>query len=124
MSLTRRILFYLGGFGVGLIILFFFLGGKKASCDYMPNARTLKNIRSKTLIVPIAIHEQLVNSQMDTSAVHMALKNGDVLFSDSITSLDSCNIYTIESKINNHILKLSIENCRHQATVRSLTINP
>ena len=47
MKLIHRIGYYLGGFTIGIVILIFFLSGKKTSCDYGPNARVLKNIRSK-----------------------------------------------------------------------------
>ena len=47
MTLLQRIGYYLGGFSIGLIILAFFLNGKKVSCDYGPEARVLKNINTK-----------------------------------------------------------------------------
>ena len=49
MKFTQRLGYYLGGFAIGLVILMFFLNGKDASCDYGPNARTVKNISSKPI---------------------------------------------------------------------------
>ena len=49
MKLIQRVAWYSGGFIIGIIVLMFFLSGKKTSCDYSPNARTLKNIRSKVM---------------------------------------------------------------------------
>ncbi len=48
MRLLHRIGYYLGGFSIGLIILAFFLSGKKTTCAYFPEARVLKNINTKT----------------------------------------------------------------------------
>ena len=52
MSILKRFAFYFGGFAIGLILLYFFVGGSGASCefDYGPNSRTLKNIRIKERI--------------------------------------------------------------------------
>ena len=50
MTLIQRIGYYLGGFSIGLVILAFFLNGKKTSCSYGPDSRVLKNINSKKLI--------------------------------------------------------------------------
>ncbi len=47
MTLLKRIGYYLGGFSIGLVLLAFFLSGKKTSCDYSPSARVKKNIRTK-----------------------------------------------------------------------------
>ena len=47
MKFIHRLGYYLGGFSIGLILLAFFLQGKKTSCDYGPNARTTKNIANK-----------------------------------------------------------------------------
>ena len=47
MKFIHRLGYYLGGFAVGLIFLSFFLSGKKTSCSYSPQARTIKNINLK-----------------------------------------------------------------------------
>jgi hypothetical protein len=117
MSLLKRFAFYFGGFTIGLILLYFFVGGSGASCefDYGPNSRTLKNIRIKERIFTNKASEELKKYQLDTATISFALKNGTVLFSESNTKLDSCNIYKIESVIDNKSNKddkilLTIEN--------------
>ena len=117
MKLIKRVAFYSGGFVIGLVLLFFFLGGKKASCDYSPNARTLKNIRIKERIVSDEALQVLKSNQMDTSSISSLLKNGNVVFSESNTSLDSCKIYMIRGRKENRNLKIKIENCDKKATV-------
>ena len=105
MSLFKRFLYYFGGFSIGLVILFFFLGGKKASCDYGPSARTLKNIRTKNRIISPEVLTQLRNKGLDTSSISKILRDGDVLFSESNTKLDSCKIYIVEGEIEKGIWK-------------------
>jgi hypothetical protein len=122
MKLIKRVAYYSGGFVIGMILLFFFLGGKKASCDYSPNARTLKNIRIKERIVSENVLKTLKQHQMDTAVISYLLDNGNVLFSESNTSLDSCNIYMIRGRKENRKLKIKIENCNKKITVLEATI--
>jgi hypothetical protein len=117
MKLIKRVAFYSGGFIIGLILLFFFLGGKKASCDYSPNARTLKNIRIKDRIVSENTLQTLKQHQMDTAVISTILDNGKVLFSESDTSLDSCKIYMVRGRKENRKLRIKVENCENKATV-------
>ena len=107
-----------------MILLFFFLGGKRASCDYGPNARTLKNIRLKQRIVPDNIIQSLQQFQLDTSAIGYLLNNGTVDFKNSNTRLDSCRIYVIEGQYNDFELGLTVENCDKQARIKNVEITP
>ncbi len=121
MKLLQRIAFYSGGFIVGLIILFFFLGGKRASCDYGPEARTLKNIRSKPRIISPDAMASFKEHDVDTSVVSEILVSGEVLFSESETDRDSCNIYVIKSHQKSEVIKLYFENCEDEAKLFKIT---
>ncbi|MEM7087103.1 MAG: hypothetical protein AAF489_13030 [Bacteroidota bacterium] len=124
MNLAKRLLFYFGGFAIGIILLYFFVGGSGASCeyDYGPTARTLKNIRLKNRVFTNASLTTLANHQLDTAAISILLKEGDVLFSESNTSLDSCKIYIIEGVASEKSLKISMENCEKEATVLTVQL--
>ncbi len=122
MKLIYRIAYYLGGFTIGLIILFFFLGGKKASCDYSPNARTLKNIRIKERHFSKNTLQELTDNQLDTSSISILLREGDVLFSESNTQLDSCKLYVIKGEASKKSLKIVVENCEAKATVQAIEV--
>ncbi len=124
MKLIQRVAWYSGGFVIGIIVLMFFLGGKKTSCDYSPNARTLKNLRSKKLVIPTHVQENLSNYSLDSTAIKEILKKGDVIFGESNTSLDSCKIYVIKGKWNGRELKVSMENCSEKAKVQEFIILP
>ena len=111
MKFTQRLAYYLSGFAIGLIILMFFLNGKEASCDYGPNARTVKNISSK----PIALSDESTgfvrDNDIDSLTVVNLIKYGSVDFSKSNTQLDSCKIYHIDNTYKDRAIELTVENC-------------
>ena len=123
MKFIHRLGFYLGGFVIGLMLLFFFLGGKKTSCDYGPEARTLKNIRIKPLYFSEKALLAFGNHKIDTASISIFLMDGDVLFSESDTSLDSCKQYIIRAIVTDKEYKVRVENCENKATVLNLVEN-
>jgi len=120
MKLAARLAYYSVGFFIGIMILMFFLSGKKTSCDYGPDARVLKNIRIKNKSYDPSVLLFLKENQLDTSIVRKILNSGDVDFSNSNTKLDSCKIYAVEGEVDNKNLILRIENCENQATIQQI----
>lgn len=120
MSLLKRLGYYLGGFSVGLILLAFFLGGKRASCDYSPNARVLKSIRTKSHLYSEDLQRAIQSKEIDSNTISYILQKGNVDFKKSNTKLDSCRIYVIEETIDNKEIALSIENCDSIARITFL----
>lgn len=123
MKLTYRLIYFSGGFLIGIALLFFILSGKKTSCAYGPQSRTLKNIKLKQRAFSEETLSVLHENQMDTAAVSTLLEDGDVLFSESNTKLDSCKIYVIEGMISEKNLKITVENCEKTATVMDAKVN-
>lgn len=121
MKLAYRLAYFSGGFIMGLLLLFFILSGKKTSCAYGPDARTLKNIRLKERAFSEESLQFLKENKIDTSAVTTLLNQGDVVFSESNTKLDSCKQYVVEGKLDSKTLKVKIENCEKVATVMTAT---
>ncbi|MCO4821103.1 MAG: hypothetical protein KC469_03480 [Flavobacteriaceae bacterium] len=122
MKFIHRLGYYMGGFSIGLILLAFFLSGKKTSCDYGPDARVLKNIRTKTLVFNEQSEVIKTNNAMDSTLIAFILKRGDVNFSESNTDLISCKIYVVEKEIEDINYKLTIENCEKTATVQEIKV--
>lgn len=120
MKLAARLAYYSVGFFIGIMILMFFLSGKKTSCDYGPDARVLKNIRIKNKTYEPSVLLFLKENQLDTSIVRNILNSGDVDFSNSNTKLDSCKIYAVEGEVDDKTLILRIENCENQATIQQI----
>jgi len=122
MKFIHRLGYYLGGFSIGLIFLAFFLSGKRASCDYGPDARVLKNIGLKQLTYSEVSKEMISTRQIDTTTIALILKHGDVNFSKSNTGLETCKIYVVYKTVKEKEIELTIENCETIATLKNISI--
>ncbi|RSK38704.1 hypothetical protein [Mangrovimonas spongiae] len=121
MKFIHRLGFYLGGFSIGLVFLFFFLNGKKVSCDYGPEARVKKNINNKPLQYNANIESKVLSGELDSLLIDKILKEGDVIFSKSTPRSTPCGIYFIEGEIDSKAASLQVENCDSIATVKAFT---
>ena len=121
-SLLRRTGFYLGGVAIGLVIFAFLIRGRGVKCefDYLPNARTLKNIRQKERVFSPEILQSINSNQIDTTEISNILKHGDVDFSRSKTKVDSCKLYIIEGMLRNKEIELTVHNCDSSARIQSI----
>lgn len=117
MKLLHRFAYYFGGFSIGVVFLIFFFSGKKTSCDYGIQARTLKNIRVKDRAFSDETLQFFQNNGLDTSAVSNLLQYGKVVFKESNTKMDSCNQYVVRGIVSEKTLKVRIANCDDLATV-------
>ena len=122
MKLIQRIGYYLGGFSIGLVILAFFLNGKKTSCSYGPESRVLKNINTKKIVYSHDVESLVDNKSIDSSTITYVLKKGDINFSKSNARQEPCGIYTIEGLNNDNNITLTIENCDSIATVLTILL--
>ncbi|MDP5081730.1 MAG: hypothetical protein NWP87_03670 [Winogradskyella sp.] len=117
MKFVHRLGYYLGGFALGLVLLMFFLNGKEASCDYSPNARTVKNIITKPILYSKETLDFVNIQQLDSSTVINLIKYGNVDFSKSTSIIDSCRVYFIENSYKDREMELTIKNCDSLATI-------
>lgn len=122
MKFIHRLAYYLGGFAIGLIILAFFLSGKKTTCDYSPDARVLKNIRIKERNISTAALESMKLHKLDSTHISEILKTGNVDFSRSNTKTDPCKTYFIDGRISDKQMELLVENCDSIATIQSINL--
>lgn len=120
MKFTQRLAYYLGGFALGLVLLMFFLNGKDASCDYGPNARTVKNISSKPINYSDAASSFIKTQQLDSATIVNLVKYGSVDFSESKTIIDSCRVYLIENSYKERDMALTVKNCDSVATLLTI----
>ncbi|WP_422104542.1 hypothetical protein [Winogradskyella sp.] len=121
MKFTQRLAYYLSGFAIGLVILMFFLNGKDASCDYGPNARTVKNISSKPIAYSDDARDFVANNAMDSLTIVNLIKYGRVDFTRSNTTLDSCKIYHIDNSYKQRDMELTVENCDSIAKILDMS---
>lgn len=110
MKFVHRLGYYLGGFSIGLIVLAFFLSGKKVSCDYGPEARVLKNIKTKQLNYTKTFIQ-------DSAIINDVIKYGSIDFSKSDPRKEPCGLYIIEGLYNDDAVTLTIENCDSIANI-------
>ncbi|GGI57533.1 hypothetical protein [Winogradskyella haliclonae] len=122
MKFIQRLSYYLGGFALGLIILMFFLNGKDASCDYGPNARTVKNISSKKLSYSDNVSIEINRQTLDSTVIKQLIQYGDVNFSESDTKAEPCKVYQIENTYKKREVVLRIKNCSLVATILDFKI--
>lgn len=113
----------MGGFSIGLIILAFFLSGKKTSCDYSPNSRTTKNISHKQKHYTEDALSVMRSFEMDTTIVSDMIRHGSVNFSESDTKSEACKTYIIENSYKEQEFKLQIKNCDSLATIEVIVPN-
>ena len=119
MKLIQRFAYYLGGFSIGLILLAFFLNGKKVSCDYGPEARVLKNINSKTLVYDEIVLEAFDDRQLDTTGTRQVILYGDLIIT-SDSRIKPCGLYKIEGLVSEQLVSFTIENCDSIATIKKV----
>lgn len=120
MKFIHRLGFYLGGFAIGLVILAFFLSGKKTSCAYGPDARVMKNIRNKERVYSQESLSEMTRSNIDTASINTVLRKGDVDFSRSNTEPDSCKTYFVTGNSAAGELEMLFENCDSVATLQKI----
>ena len=119
-DMRQRFTLYGIGFAMGIVIVFFFLGGKRASCNWMPNDRILNIIERKQLIYGDQIEQNLKEAEADSLDIRAILKNGDIDFSKSRVKNEPCRLYWIEGQGKQSSLLISVELCDSIARVNSV----
>jgi len=107
MSFLKRLLYYLFGFSIGLIFLFYFISKKDATFNYSPNKRVLADIDKKKWVLENSIDSiKLVKGKL--------IRDFKVDFSRSDVELDSCKIYILKSKLIEKTY-FKVKNCSKSA---------
>ena len=117
MKLSNRLIYFMGGFLIGICILIFIWDKKNTKFPYMPDARVINDVNSKNVHYSNKLHTAFAKNIITASQVQDILKNGNVNFSKSNTKLDSCKIYVIEKKLSTKNYSISLENCINEVRV-------
>lgn len=118
--MKTRFTLYGFGFALGLILVFFFLGGKKASCNWMPNDRILNIISQKKISFDTDIKQTMISSEIDSLDLMMILQNGDIDFSKSQVKNEPCRNYWIQGNQKQEDIVITVELCDSLAVVKTL----
>ena len=119
-DMRKRFTLYGIGFAMGIVMVLFFLGGKRAACNWLPNDRILNIIQRKQILYGEQISAQLQETQADSLDIRAILKNGDIDFSKSRVKNEPCRLYWIQGQGKQSSLLISVELCDSIATVNSL----
>ena len=115
MKFYVRLAYYLAGFMLGMFFLMMVLNGKDSGCSYFPNARVLKDLRSKPFYYSDKSKQALLEKWVDTADVRKTLTYGDVDFDKSNVKIEGGKKYIIEGKtINNQKISLEILNATNK----------
>jgi len=121
-NMKRRFALYGFGFAMGVGLVFFFLGGKNASCNWLPNARMLNIIRGKQIIYSAEVKNTLTTTKVDSLDINAILLNGNIDFSKSQTKNKPCRKYLINGSDNQKNLTITVKICDSIATIQNLII--
>lgn len=119
-DMKKRFTLYGFGFAMGLLIVFFFLGGKRASCNWLPNDRILNIIRQKKILFSEEVNKRLSEGTADSLDVQSMLESGDVDFSKSRVKNEPCRLYWIQGQGKQESYVITVEVCDSVATVMTL----
>jgi len=120
MKFSHRLVYYLGGFSIGLVFLAFFLTGKRTQCTWFPEQRVLADIGKKSIYLSPEVRVLLATRQLDTLSIQLILKYGDVDFDKSDTDATPCKFYSISGKNELENTTLWVQNCERFARVEEV----
>ena len=120
MSLPKRIIYYLLGFSIGAIVVYFIWTGKGVSFDYGMVARTLKTIRIREKVYTPEAQEVLTKKKLDSVTVNAIFKNGDVNFSKA--RIKPCPEYLVTGKDSLKNIQLYVKRCDSVAIIQKVII--
>ncbi len=121
-DMKKRFALYGFGFAIGIILVFFFLGGKRASCNWFPNDRMLQIIRSKHIQYSNEVQEQIETYVIDSLAINTILVEGNIDFSKSQVKNDPCRIYLINGSKQQENIALTVHVCDSIAIIEKAVI--
>jgi hypothetical protein len=124
MKFYQRFAYYSMGLIIGMVFVFMFLNGKEMSCSYFPNARVLKDLRSKPFYYSDESEIKLSQKWLDTSDIRKTLTYGDVIFSKSNIPEGSGKLYVVEGKNSkNEPITLEVINYSNKVVLKDIIKN-
>lgn len=122
-DMKRRFGLYGFGFAIGILLVIFILGGKDASCNWMPNARMLQIIRSKQISYSEEVQTKVNNALIDSTDIDQVLVMGDIDFSKSEVKNNPCRKYLINGNIKDQKAELTVKVCDSIATIETVKLH-
>lgn len=121
-GIGKRVSYYLIGVVLGSFVVYFMFGSRSdIGCDYFPNARVLKNLRIKPLVMSDLANCQKDCLALDSTDVQMLFAAGAVVFDESEPRKKPCGEYKLKVRLpdEREIVGLA-QNCDSTVTLLSL----
>ena len=100
MSFFRRLIFYLFGVSLGLLLSYAFFSERPYTCNYLPNDRVLSYLRNQELSFSEDAMLNFKLLKLDTNQIVNILHQGNVNFANSDTKNKT---YEVNSSLLNVI---------------------
>lgn len=114
------------GLSIGIVFLTMFFKKKSAETGvyfcYLPNCRTLKDIRSKPMYYSDEVKHKMQEYQIDSLDISYILTEGDVDFGRSDTKSVPCKTYFVESELKKKEWIFTVRNCANKATIQKIEV--
>lgn len=118
----RKLKFFAIGLIPGLIIMFFILNKKGASCSgYLPNSRVIAEALSKDFVYSESVKASMSEYKIDEKFVKDSIiVNGYVDFNKSHAQKKPCPDYYLQYPKENPRYELKFEKCEKTTTLNEL----
>ncbi|MEL1244270.1 DUF4258 domain-containing protein [Flavobacterium sp. DGU11] len=122
MKFVHRLAYYLLGFLIGGVFLYFIFAEKRTEFCYMPNCRVLKDIRKKGIQISKQAEATLKEKWVTMDDIKRSLEYGDVDFSKSNKpNPGGGKLYVIEGKtIKDEPIVLEVVNFSDRAVLQDV----
>ena len=118
----KKLRFFLIGFVPGLLIVFFILNKKGASCSgYLPNSRVIAETLSKDFEYSENFKTEMERNKLDEKFLKDSIiTNGEIVFEKSNAQKKPCPNYFLIYPKKNPKYEIVFEKCKEQTTLISL----
>lgn len=118
----RKLKFFLLGLIPGLVLVFFILNKKGASCSgYLPNSRVIAETLSKKAIYSPSFSAEMAENKIDEKFLKDSiLTKGEVDFDKSKAQQKPCPEYVLVYPKKNPRYEIRFEKCKEEANFNSL----
>lgn len=118
----RKLKFYLIGLVPGILIVFFILNKKGASCSgYLPNSRVIAETLSKDFTYSERFKSEMYSNNVSEPFLKDSiLTEGSVDFGRSHAQKEPCPDYLLEYPKKNPRFEITFEKCKEHVTFNSL----
>jgi hypothetical protein len=118
----RKLRFFLTGLVPGLLIVFFILNKKGASCSgYLPNSRVIAETLSKDFAYSEDFKTQMKLLNLNEAFLKDSiLKKGEINFDKSKAQQQPCSQYYLTSPEKNAVYEVTFEKCKNEAKFLTL----